>query len=117
VAPGGLAVVVVFRYDFGNLEMVRMSNETRSPVAGYRARLARRGFVRGEVTVSKDDERLVRHVAAALSDPTRQAATRVLPRQHFAEPPKVSQKALLAAAPLDGIDIGRGRDVGRDIDL
>jgi hypothetical protein len=94
-----------------------MGSEARSPLAGHRARLARRGFVRVEVNVSKDDARLVRQVAAALSDPARQAAARALLRQRFAEPPKVSLKALLASAPLDGIDLERGRDVGRDIDL
>jgi hypothetical protein len=34
----------------------------------------------------------------------------------LAEPPKVSLKALLASAPLDGIDLDRSRDVGRDVD-
>ena len=93
------------------------SSRAKSPLASHRARMARRGFVRVEVNVSKDDASLVRHVAAALSDPARQAATRTLLRQHFVEPPKVSLKALLAAAPLDGIDLDRGRDLGRDVDL
>jgi hypothetical protein len=79
--------------------------------------MARRGFVRVEVNVSKDDATLVREVAAALSDPARQAAARTLLRQRFVEPPKVSLKALLAAAPLDGIDLDRGPDLGRDVDL
>jgi hypothetical protein len=38
-------------------------------------------------------------------------------RQRFVEPPKVSLKALLASAPLDGIDLDRGHDLGRDVDL
>ncbi|MGO8834378.1 MAG: hypothetical protein ACLQE9_16370, partial [Roseiarcus sp.] len=80
-------------------------------------RMARRGFVRVEVNVGKDDASLVRQVAAALSDPARQAAARALLRQRFAEPPKVSLKALLASAPLDGIDLKRGPDLGRDVDL
>jgi hypothetical protein len=79
--------------------------------------MARRGFVRVEVNVSKDDAPLVRQVAAALSDPARQAAARALLRQRFAEPPKVSLKALLASAPLAGIDLDRARDLGRDVDL
>lgn len=78
--------------------------------------MARRGFVRVEVNVSKDDASLVRHVAVALSDPARQAAARMLLRQRFAEPSKVSLKALLASAPLDGIDLDRGLDLGRDVD-
>ncbi len=78
--------------------------------------MARRGFVRVEVNVSKDDATLVRHVAAALSDPARQDAARTLLRQRFSEPPKMSLKALLAAAPLEGIDLDRNPDLGRDFD-
>ena len=94
-----------------------MISRAKSSLAKHRARMARRGFVRVEVNVSKDDASLVRHVAAALSDPARQAAARVLLRQRFVEPPKVSLKALLASAPLDGIDLDRDRDLGRDVDL
>jgi len=94
-----------------------MSNQAKSSLASHRARLAHRGFVRIEVNVSKADASLVRHVAAALADPARQAATRTLLRQRFAEPPKASLKALLASAPLDGIDLDRSHDLGRDVDL
>ena len=94
-----------------------MLGQARSSLASHRARMARRGFVRVEVNVSKDDASLVRQVAAALSDPARQSAARALLRQRFVEQPKVSLKALLASAPLDGIDLDRGRDVGRDVDL
>jgi hypothetical protein len=86
----------------------------KSPLVRRRARKARRGFVRVEASVRKEDAGLVRDVAAALSDPARQAAARKLLRQHFAEPPQVSLKALLAAAPLDGIELDRGRDLGRE---
>ena len=94
-----------------------MKSQAKSPVVRHRARMARRGFVRVEVNVSKADAPLVRHVAAALVDPARQAAARALLRQRFADPPKVSLKALLAAAPLEGIDLERARDFGRDVDL
>lgn len=94
-----------------------MSNRAKSPLASHRARKARQGFVRVEVIVRKEDAGLVRHVAAALADPARQAAARILLRRRFAEPPKVSLKALLAAAPLDGIELDRGRDLGRAADL
>ncbi len=56
-------------------------------------------------------------VAAALSDPARRADARTLLRQHFVEPTKRSPKALLASAPIEGIELDRGRDVGRDVDL
>ena len=79
--------------------------------------MQRRGLVRVEVNVRKEDATLVRRVALALSDPSRQAETRRLLRQRFVEPPKVSLKALLASAPLDGIELDRSRDPGRDVDL
>src|SRR6266700_3927990 len=60
----------------GNQEMMRMGGQAKTSLAGHRARMARRGFVRVEVNVSKDDARLVRQVAAALADPARQAAAR-----------------------------------------
>jgi hypothetical protein len=92
-----------------------MKSRAKSPLASHRARKARRGFVRVEVNVRKEDAGLVRHVVAVLADPARQAAPRVLLRQRFAEPPKVSLKALLAAAPLDGVE--PDRDLGRDVEL
>jgi hypothetical protein len=101
----------------GNSGVLRMSKQAKSSLAGHRLRMAHRGFVRVEVNVSKDDASLVRHVAAALSDPARQAAARILLRQRFVEPFNVSLKALLAAAPLDGIDLDRVTDLGREVDL
>jgi hypothetical protein len=94
-----------------------MTGKAKSSVAMHRARKERQGFVRVEVNVSKEDASLVRRVASALSDPSRRAEARALLRQRFAEPPKVGLKALLASAPLDGIDLDRGRDLGRDVDL
>lgn len=94
-----------------------MGSRTRSSLARHRRRKARQGFVRIEVSVRGEDAGLVRQVAAALSDPTRQTAARALLRQRFAEPTKLSLKALLASAPLEGIEIDRSPDLGRDVDL
>jgi hypothetical protein len=94
-----------------------MAGKPKSPVAIRRARKQRQGFVRVKVNVRKEDANLVRRVAAALSDPLGRAEARKLLRQRFVEPPKVSPKALLASAPLDGIDLDRSRDLGRDVDL
>jgi hypothetical protein len=58
----------------------------------------------------------VRRVAAALTDPARQADARALLQQRFVEPGAPSLKALLAAAPLEGIDLERSQDIGRDVD-
>ena len=94
-----------------------MTRQAKSPLAKHRARKARQGFVRVEVTVRKGDASLVRDVAAALSDPSRRDSARMLLRERFAAPPNGSLKALLASAPLDGIDIERSADPGREIDL
>ncbi len=94
-----------------------MTAKARSSVAIHRARKERQGFARVEVNVRKEDASLVRRVASALSDPSREAEARKLLRQNFVEPPRASLKALLASAPLDGIDFDRNRDLGRNVDL
>jgi len=94
-----------------------MTPRAKSPLVRHRVRMQRKGLVRVEVSVRKEDVTLVRRVAAALVDPTRQADARALLRLRFAEPPKTSLKALLAAAPLDEIDLERSPDVGREVDL
>jgi hypothetical protein len=99
------------------MEALRMSSSGKSALRSHRTRMARRGFVRVEVNVRKEDANLIRDVAAALCDPERRAEARLLVRQSFAAPPKVSLKALLASAPLDGIDLDRSRDLGRGVDL
>lgn len=93
-----------------------MSKRVKSPVAAFRDRQASEGFVRVEVKVRKGDAALVRQVAAALSDPVRQADARAVLQQRFAGRPKVSLKALLAAAPFD-FEVERSREPGRDVDL
>jgi hypothetical protein len=91
--------------------------KAKSALATHRRRMQRKGFMRVEVNVHKDDAGLVRRVAAALSDPSRQSEARRLIQQHFGGPPNVSLKALLASAPLDGIDLERSTAPGRDVDL
>jgi hypothetical protein len=70
-----------------------------------------------EVNVRKEDASLVRGVASALSDPSRQAEARRVLQQCFVEASGLDLKSLLASAPLDGIDLSRSQDNGRDIDL
>lgn len=94
-----------------------MNRKAKSSLASHRAQMRRRGLVRVEVNVRKEDASLVRRVASALSDPARQAEARKLLQQRFVEPPKVSLKALLASAPLDGIDLDRSPAPGREVDL
>lgn len=94
-----------------------MAKTQKTLLANYRRRMKRQGIVRVEVQVRKEDAALVRVVANALIDPEREAETRALLRQRFVEPPAKGLKALLAAAPLEGIDLERPRDVGRSVDL
>jgi len=94
-----------------------VNSPAKDSLVRHRVRKARQGFVRVEVNVRKEDAGLVRKLAAALSDPAREAAARAMLRQEFAEPPRVSLKALLASAPLEGIELERDRDTGRDVEL
>ena len=94
-----------------------MDNTDPSPVTRWRKRRQRQGFVRVEVQVRKDDAALVRDVATALADPQREAETRAILREKIAAPRAGGFKALLASAPLEGIDLERQRDFGRDVAL
>jgi hypothetical protein len=91
-----------------------MSGSERKSVIACRRRLKRRGVVRVEVHVRKDDAALVRGVAQALSDPARETEARAMLRERFGAGRAKGFKALLAAAPLEGIDLVRERDPGRD---
>lgn len=94
-----------------------MSNRRGKPVAAYRRRLKRRGVIRVEVHVRKDDAALVRGVARALSDPARETEARSMLRDHFGPAKTAGFKSLLARAPLEGIDLTRERDLGRNVKL
>jgi hypothetical protein len=94
-----------------------MAKTQRKALNTYRRRLKRRGIVRLEVHVRKDDAALLRGVAQALSDPAREAEARALLRERFGSTKTRGLKVLLAAAPLEGIDLSRDRDFGRDIVL
>ncbi len=98
-----------------------MSTQSRSTrqaaLIAHRQRLRSRGLQRLEVQVQGDDAPLVRAIAAALADPARAAETRALLRGRFAPAPAQSLKALLAAAPLEEIELERSRDTGRVVEL
>jgi hypothetical protein len=86
-------------------------------VAKFRKRLKQKRMARLEVHVRKDDVALVRTVIRALANPHQEQATRALLREHFGTGQTQGLKALLAAPPLGGIDLGRARDFGRKVDL
>ena len=94
-----------------------MPNSQQKALAAHRRRLKGKGFLRLEVKVRKDDAALVRSIVKALADPDHETDTRALLRERFAARPAVGLKALLAAAPLDDIDLDRPRDLNRELDL
>ena len=89
----------------------------RKAINNFRKRLKQRGMARLEVNVRKDDAMLVRNVVRALSSPEQERTARALLREHFGSRQVEGLKALLAAAPLEGINLSRDRDSGRDVDL
>ena len=94
-----------------------MTPDQRKSVAAYRNRLKREGRVRVEVHVREEDAPLIRGAAKALGDPELGGEARAVLREHFAAGPGKGFKSLLAAAPLEGIDLSRNRDAGRNVDL
>jgi hypothetical protein len=88
-----------------------------SAVTEHRCRLRSRGLQRFEVQVRGEDAPLVRAVAAALVDPDQAREARTLLRRRIGPESTRSLKELLAAAPLDDIDLTRSRDTGRAVDL
>lgn len=94
-----------------------MPSTEPSPVTRWRKRRQRQGFVRVEIQVRKKDAPLVRDIATALADPDRETETRAILREKIATSRTGGLKALLAAAPLEGIDLERPRDFGRDAAL
>ena len=91
--------------------------QKKKSLSEFRQRLKRRGVVRLEVHVRKDDAALIRGVVTALSDPSRESETRSLLREHFGASKAAGLKALLVSAPLEGIDLCPQRDFGRDVEL
>lgn len=95
-----------------------MTIAQKKAVQDHRKRLRERGFVRLEVQAPEADKALIRRVASLLrGDPARAAEIRVRLREVIGEEPKPGLKALLASAPLEGIDLTRDRDLGRNIEL
>jgi hypothetical protein len=107
-----------FRIYFRKFEgYLHLAVTRKKAVETYRRGLKRRGVIRLEVHVRKDDASLVRGVVDALGDPKRETEARALLRERFGAGRGRGLKALLAAAPLEGIDLDRAREIGRDVDL
>ena len=91
-----------------------MAGSQRKALSMHRKRLKRRGIARLELRVKRDDVALVKSVVAALADPAREIEARAALREQFGSGRAKGLKALLASAPLEGIDLARERDFGRD---
>ena len=105
-------------YITGNIfRALIMVKAQRKAVNRFRKRLKRQGMARVEINVRKDDAMLVRNVVRALSSPEQQQTARALLREHFGSRRTEGLKALLASAPLEGLDLSRERDFGRNVDL
>lgn len=96
-------------------EEVVVVTPSTAPASGGRARGGESDLVRLEVQVHDADAALLKEAAAALVDPGREADARAFLRQHFGVPRKSGFKALLSSAPLEGVELDRSRDAGRDI--
>jgi hypothetical protein len=94
-----------------------MRKVQESAVANFRNRMKRQGVVRVEVYVRKDDVSLVRNMVKALADPSRESGMRALLREQFGETRGLGLKALLAAAPTNGLSQERSWDASRMIEL
>ncbi len=93
-----------------------MAKFQRKASVARRGGMKRRGVARLEVRLKHDDIPLVRGVVVALADPARAEETRALLREHFCASDAKGFKLLLAQAPLDGIDLTRPWDYGRDVE-
>jgi hypothetical protein len=111
-----LSFVIISGYHFRKRTTIMPIRQNKS-LSEYRRRLKRRGVVRLEVHVRKEDASLVRSVVTALSDPSRESETRAMLRERFGGSKAAGLKALLVSAPLEGIDLSRQRDFGRDVEL
>ena len=89
----------------------------KTPLLRHRDRLRRSGMVRLEVKVKKGDAPLIRSVVSALNDPERESAARTALTRRFQSKGSIDLKALLAAAPLEGVDLSRDEGTARDVDL
>lgn len=87
-----------------------------SAVAAHRRRLKSQGLRRLELQARAEDAPLLRAVAAALADPDRAPEARAVLRDRFGQAAGTSLKALLEAAPLDGVALDRARGTWRPVE-
>ncbi len=95
-----------------------MTPAQKKAVSEYRRRQQRNGIVRVEICVPEGDKELLRKAVANLraggkiAEQTRAALSSVLNPYEG-----MNLKDLLESAPLEGLDLSRSKETGRDIDL
>ena len=95
-----------------------MTTAQNRAVQTHRQRLRERGLVRLEVQAPAGDAPWIRRLAKILRAKSgRSERVRRQLRSAVAQDQELGFKELLAAAPLEGIDLTRQRDRGRDVDL
>lgn len=92
-----------------------MDKTDQPPVARRCKQRQQKGFVHIEIQVWKEDAALVRAIAAALLDTEFETSTRAFLRKNFPSPSADGLKELLESAPLEGIDLERKREFGREL--
>ncbi|RJF89439.1 hypothetical protein D3874_22730 [Oleomonas cavernae] len=89
----------------------------KNALAAHRRRLKLKGIARVELRVPAGDAPLLRGVADALCDPARGGLAREILRSHFGLGARPGLKALLASAPLDGVELERDPAPARDVEF
>ena len=88
---------------------------TNSPTNTHGRQVKPHSTVTVQVQVRREYAGLMRGIAEALGDPGREAVLRDMLRTQVKPRKSGDFKALLAAAPLEGVDLERPRDLGREI--
>lgn len=94
-----------------------MPKSKPSAVAKHRRVLRQRGLKRIELRVPAIDAELFKQIAASILGAETAKETRAYLRRRFSSAESADFKDYLASAPLEGIDLGRRSDTGRDVDL
>lgn len=98
--------------------MAKNKSDGRRIAAAGGAQDSPSSLVRLEVLALASDRPLLREVARTLrEEPAQARELRSSLQDLLGLRPKLSRKAVLAAAPLEGIDLSRSNDRGREIDL
>ncbi len=91
----------------------------KKAIDSYRKRQRRRGLLRLEVQAPEADAPLLRELARVLRENSQEASEvrQVLRRALAPEAQEGRLKQLLEAAPLEGVDLSRPREFGREVKL